>query len=75
MAGLPNGGRLNWVFELADVLYGSRPVPSTDAFTEASRKRKMDAARKMTVKRAKAAEKKKAESVNIAVPWAKAGSK
>jgi hypothetical protein len=75
MAGLPNGGRLNWVFELADVLYGSRPVPSTDAFTEASRKRKMDAAGKMTVKRAKAAEKKKAESVNIAVPWAKAGSK
>jgi hypothetical protein len=43
MAGLLNWGRLNHMFELAGVPYGPRPVPGMEAFTEASKKRKMDA--------------------------------
>jgi hypothetical protein len=46
MASLPNGGQLNWVFELVRVSYGPQPLPGTDAFIEASKKRKMDAAGK-----------------------------
>jgi hypothetical protein len=33
MTGLCNRSRLNRVFELVGVAYGSRPVPGTDAFT------------------------------------------
>jgi hypothetical protein len=40
---LPNGGRLNWVFEKAGVAYGLYPEPSTEASKEAVRKRKIDA--------------------------------
>jgi hypothetical protein len=43
VASLPNGGRLNRVFELAGVVYGPRPVPGCEAYTKASRKRKADA--------------------------------
>jgi hypothetical protein len=75
MVGISNGGQLNWVFELAGVLYGPRLVPGTCAFTEASRKRKMDAARKMPIKRVKAPRKNKAISVNIVVSRAKSSSK
>jgi hypothetical protein len=75
MASLPNGGRLNWVFELVGVPYGPRPLPGTDAFIEASKKRKMDAAGKMHVKRVKALGKRKADSVDIVVSRAKSGSK
>jgi hypothetical protein len=76
MAGMSNGGQLNLVFELARVLYGPRPVPGTCAFTEAPRKRKMDAAGKMPIKRVKApGKKKKANSVNIVVSRAKSSSK
>jgi hypothetical protein len=59
MAGQPNEGRLNQVFELPVVPYGPRPVPGTGAFNEALRKRKMDTAGKTRVKRAKALGKKK----------------
>jgi hypothetical protein len=59
VASLCNGGRLNHVFELAGVAYMPRPVPGTYAFTEASKRRKMDAAGKTPVKRAKAPGKKK----------------
>jgi hypothetical protein len=41
------------------VPYGPRPLPGTDAFIEASKKRKMDAAGKMHVKRMKAPGKRK----------------
>jgi hypothetical protein len=43
---LRNGGRLNRVFELVEVAYGPRSEPGTEEFTEASKKRKMDAAGK-----------------------------
>jgi hypothetical protein len=33
VANLPNGGRLNWVFELAEVAYGPWPEPGTKEFT------------------------------------------
>jgi hypothetical protein len=57
---LRDGGCPNRVFELAGVAYKSHPVPGTDAFTEASKKRKMDAAGKSpVVKRVKAPRKKK----------------
>jgi hypothetical protein len=40
---LPSGGRLNRVFELTGVTYGSRLEPRTEANVEASKKRKVDA--------------------------------
>jgi hypothetical protein len=57
------------------VPYGPQLVHGTDAFTEASRKRKMDAVGKTSVKRAKAPGKRKFDSMNIVMPWAKSGSK
>jgi hypothetical protein len=68
IASLRNGGRLNHVFELARVAYGSRPVPGTNAFTEASKKRKMDVARKPPLKHMKAPEKRKGETMKIVAP-------
>jgi hypothetical protein len=51
------------------VAYRPRPVPGSDAFTEASKKRKADAARKALVKRPRASRKKKGESVKVAASW------
>jgi hypothetical protein len=40
---LPNGGRLNQVFEKAGVACGPCPQPGSEASTEATKKRKTDA--------------------------------
>jgi hypothetical protein len=48
---LRNGGRLNRVFQLAEVAYGPQPEPGTKEFTEASKKRRLDAAGKNLSKR------------------------
>jgi hypothetical protein len=40
---LPNGGRLNWVFEKAGIAYVPSPQPSTNARAEAAGKRKVEA--------------------------------
>jgi hypothetical protein len=62
---LPNGGRLNRAFKKAGVAYAAHPMPGTKANIEASKKRKAYALRKTTVKRAKAAMKKKSAAVKI----------
>jgi hypothetical protein len=59
LAHVRNGGRMNHVFELAGVAYGSRVMPGTDEFTEVVRKRKLDATGKNLSKRPKAAGKRK----------------
>jgi hypothetical protein len=43
---LPNGGRLNRVFEKVGVAYGPYPEPGTEASMKAARKRKVDAGKK-----------------------------
>jgi hypothetical protein len=72
---LANRGQLDHVFELAEVPYGHWLVPSTEAHTEASKKRKMDAAGKTPVKHTKASGKKKVEALKIVVSRIKTGSK
>jgi hypothetical protein len=54
--GLCNGGHLNRVFKLVGggVAYRSRAVPGSDAFTEASKKRKAVAAGKASIKHLRA---------------------
>jgi hypothetical protein len=59
LAHVHNRGRLNRVFELAGVSYGSRAVSGTDEFTEAVRKRKLDVAGKNPRKHLKMVEKRK----------------
>jgi hypothetical protein len=56
------------VFELAGVAYGPRLVPGSNAFTEASKKRKADATGKAPAKRARASKKKKGESAKVVAP-------
>jgi hypothetical protein len=75
IAGLHNEGRLNRVFELARVAYGPHPVPSSDAFTEASKKRKIESVRKVLVKHRKAHEKKKVETAKTFTPQGKVSLK
>jgi hypothetical protein len=65
---LCNGGHLNHVFELAGVAYGPRLVPGSNAFTEASKKRKADATGKAPAKRTRASKKKKGESAKVVAP-------
>jgi hypothetical protein len=65
-AHMHNGGWLNRIFELAGVTYGPRPVPSTEEFTKAVKKRKLDATRKNLSKCPKAAGKKKMEAMKVA---------
>jgi hypothetical protein len=65
--GLCNGGRLNHVFKPVGVAYRPHLVPSSDAFIEASKKRKADAAGKAPVKRPRASGKKKGEFVKALV--------
>jgi hypothetical protein len=43
---LSNGGRLNRVFEQMGVSYGPRPLPGSEAFRPASRKKKADLSKK-----------------------------
>jgi hypothetical protein len=71
---LHSGGRLNRVFDLAEVAYGPRPEPGTEEFTKASKKRTMDAARKNLSKHARVLKKKKVETVKAAVPQGKAST-
>jgi hypothetical protein len=75
IAGLPNGGRLNRVFKLTGVAYMPRPVPGSDAFTEASKKRKADAAGKAPVKHPRVSGKKKGESAKASASRGKASLK
>jgi hypothetical protein len=75
VASLRNEGRLNCVFELVGVAYRPRLVPGTEAFTEASRKRKMDVTGKTPVKRVEAPRKKKGEPVKVVVPLGKTSLK
>jgi hypothetical protein len=65
---LRNGGPLNKVFELVEVVYGPRPEPGTEEFTEASKKRKMDAARKNSSKHVRVLGKKNVEIMKTTVP-------
>jgi hypothetical protein len=74
VANLHNGGRLNRVFELAEVAYGPRPKPGTEEFTEALKKRRMDAAGNNLSKCTRALGKKKVEIVKVVVPPAKAST-
>jgi hypothetical protein len=71
---LHNGGRLNKLFELAEVAYGPRPEPDNEEFAEASKKRRMDDAGKNPGKRVRALGKKKVETVKAAVPQGKAST-
>jgi hypothetical protein len=54
IVGVLNRGRLNRIFELAGVAYRPCTVPGNEAYTEALKKRKADAAGKTSAKRAKA---------------------
>jgi hypothetical protein len=69
---LHNRDRLNKVFELAEVAYGPQSEPDTEEFTEASKKRRMDAVGKNPGKRVRALGKKKVETVKAAVLLGKA---
>jgi hypothetical protein len=75
LAHVHNGGRLNHIFEIVGVSYGPRPMPDTKEFTEAMRKRKLDAARKNPSKHLKAAGKKKKEATVVAPSRGKASLK
>jgi hypothetical protein len=65
---LHDRGHLNRVFELAEVAYGPWPELGTEEFTEASKKRRMDAAGKNPGKRVRALRKKKVETMKVIVP-------
>jgi hypothetical protein len=75
LAHVRNRGRLNHVFELARVAFGPHAMPGTDEFTEAVRKRNLDAAGKNPSKRLKAVEKKKMDVVKVAPSRGKASLK
>jgi predicted Ser/Thr protein kinase len=59
------------VFELAEVAYGPRPESGTEEFTEALKKRRMDAAGKNLGKRARVLKKKKMETMKASMPHGK----
>jgi hypothetical protein len=65
---LHDRGHLNRVFELAEVAYGPWPELGIEEFTEASKKRRMDAAGKNPGKRVRALRKKKVETMKVIVP-------
>jgi hypothetical protein len=71
---LCNGGLLNRVFELAEVAYGPRSELGTKEHTEASKKRRMNAAGKNPGKRVRALGMKKVETVKAAVSQGKAST-
>jgi hypothetical protein len=70
-----NGGRLSRIFEPVGVAYGPHAVLGTDEFTEAVRKRKLDATGKNPSNRSKEAGKKKIDAAKIAPSWGKASLK
>jgi hypothetical protein len=72
IAGLQNNGRLNRVLNLVGVAYGPHPVLVS---TEALKKRKVDATRKVLAKLLKACEKKKVETAKVAAAQVKGGLK
>jgi hypothetical protein len=72
IASIPNNGRLNRVLEIGGLSYGPRPVPVS---AEALKKRKEDAAAKVSGKRPKVAEKKGAMAVKVFGSRVSAGSK
>jgi hypothetical protein len=49
---LPSGGHLNRVFEQIGVSYALRPLPGTEAFMAATKKRKADVSKKTPTKKA-----------------------
>jgi hypothetical protein len=55
---VPNGGRVNRVFEQADVPYGPRLVPGSEACEEATKKRKSDTGARPSEKRVKVSSRK-----------------
>jgi hypothetical protein len=61
-----NRGQLNHIFELAGVAYGPWPMPGTKEFTEAAKKKGLDAAGKNPIKHPKVAGKKKMETTKAA---------
>jgi hypothetical protein len=61
---LSNGGLLNQVFEQADVAYGSRLEPGSEASKEATKKRKNDAGAGPAGKKAKLPAKRKMAALN-----------
>jgi hypothetical protein len=65
---LPNGGRLNRVFEQMGVAYAPRLEPGTKAFTTATKKRKAGSCVKTVVKKARMAPAKKVGMVKIIRP-------
>jgi hypothetical protein len=75
LAHMHNRGRLNHIFELAGVTYGPRPVPGTEEFTEAMRKRKLDATGRNPSKHLMAVVKKKMEAAKVAPSRGKASLK
>jgi hypothetical protein len=65
---LHNEGRLNRVFELAEVAYGHRPEPGTEVFMEALKKWRVDVAGNNPDKRVRVLRKKKVETTKATVP-------
>jgi hypothetical protein len=72
IASLPNNDRLNHVLEVMGVGYGSRPMPVS---AEVLKKRKAEAAVKVSGKHPKVAEKKVAIPTKVSGSHASAGSK
>jgi hypothetical protein len=72
LTSIPNNGRLNRVLELTGVSYGPHLVPVS---VEILKKRRVDAAMKVSGKRPKVAEEKIALAVKISGTRAGAGSK
>jgi hypothetical protein len=72
---LPNGGRLNWMFEQMGVPYAPQPMSGTVAFTAAMKKLKVDALGKKAVKKAKVASVKKMGVIKIVRPKMRGTSK
>jgi hypothetical protein len=62
---LPNGGHFNQVFKQMGVPYTLWPMPVTDAFMAATKKRKANASRRMAAKKAKVALMKKMSVLKI----------
>jgi hypothetical protein len=75
---LPNGGHLNWVFELIGVSYAPRPFPGTEAFATATKKHKAGMSKKVKVASiktvlAKTSSPKKTSTIKIIRPKPKPG--
>jgi hypothetical protein len=75
IAGLHNEGCLNRVHELAVLTYGPHPVPGSDAFTKASKKRKTYSIGKALAKCLKAPEKRRVEIAKTSAPRGKTSLK